>query len=338
MRFYFRVFLAAALCLCLWRSEAGAEWMRMLPGNVPDGKVIGIAADTYVLDLGLSNGVREGAHYLVYYDDADIADVSGVIIGKYKIPIAVITARAVSMTESICTVERPSNGWLIMEGDRVMPINEGSSDSMKFATLYGNPPQPDTFYAGRWKRIGPITNPSGIIAHYYYGWRLAGAHPYTAANAPGFYYWKPGVAVASAYPLPHSGFIMPPTPETAPAPAPPAAPQPQKDASALYDANHATDSRVIKYLPLTDTARNSFGIEHRQAWNLYQGRRYYDAIVKFADMSARYSMNYLSPYWAGMCALRLNDKDAASEWFGLSLQINPAYQPAKDEMSRMGRL
>jgi TolA-binding protein len=146
---------------------------------------------------------------------------------------------------------------------------------------------------------------------------------------------------------------MPPVPETAPVPlpvpapnvapqpvpAPPASvvPRPYGSQPGLYDANRATDSRVIQSLPLTEAERYEFEIQHRQAWSFYQGRRYHDAIIKFADMSAKYPMNYLSSYWAGMCALRLNDREAAAEWFSLSLQMNPAYQPARDELTRMGR-
>jgi TolA-binding protein len=125
---------------------------------------------------------------------------------------------------------------------------------------------------------------------------------------------------------------------TPPAPPTPAVPRPRQGTSALPDPNRMTDSRIIQFLPLADAERYSFEIQHRQAWNFYQARRYYDAIAKFAEMSASYAMNCLSPYWAGMCALRLNDRDAAAEWFSLSLQINPAYQPASDELSRMGRL
>jgi TolA-binding protein len=122
-------------------------------------------------------------------------------------------------------------------------------------------------------------------------------------------------------------------------PTPPVpAPQPQQVPAAPPDPNRVTDSRIIQYLPLTDAERYSFEIQHRQARDFYQSRRYRDAMMKFAEMSASYPMDYLSPYWAGMCALSLNDGDTAARWFGFSLQKNPAYQPARDELSRMGRL
>jgi hypothetical protein len=97
-----------------------------------------------------------------------------------------------------------------------------------------------------------------------------------------------------------------------------------------FDANKVTDARVIGTLPISPIEKDRLELQHKVARNLYENRRYLDAFVAFREQSLAYRGNFLSPYWAGMCALKLGNGPIATAWFNWVLSINPYYLPARN--------
>jgi tetratricopeptide (TPR) repeat protein len=100
-----------------------------------------------------------------------------------------------------------------------------------------------------------------------------------------------------------------------------------------FDANAIADARLIRTFPLSQPDMNSLEIQFRGAWNFYTNKRFYEAFELFSRQSQQYPGNYLSPYWAGMSALKIGDIRSAVDWFNNSLAINPYYQPARNAVS-----
>jgi hypothetical protein len=344
MKQFSRISLSLLLCLFLLGSEASANWARLSVGG-PEGRVIAIAADTYVIDVGISKGASVGNYYLVYEGGSDILDANGGVIGNYRIPAAVIKVRQVSTSESFCEVVSPSKGWVIQRGDGVMWISRASANVLKFATYRTTPNRPRLpGFRGRWIRVAPTVNPHSVIAQYYYPW----TPPYNYGGglpvSPGFYYfetpWLANHAPAAVVPNP-----VPPPPAPAYTPPPTAAPQaappqPQYPHPPNYweipevDVNNVSDARLIRKFPLTQVEMQALEIQHRGAWDLYSKGYYPEAFNAFCQQALLYRGNYLSPYWAGACALKLGDGRLAVEWFKMALSINPNYQPALNAIKR----
>jgi curli biogenesis system outer membrane secretion channel CsgG len=97
-----------------------------------------------------------------------------------------------------------------------------------------------------------------------------------------------------------------------------------------FDPNHSTDAKVLETLVLTPTDRNELGIRHRGAWNMYSQKKYKEAFEVFVVLAEDYGGNYLSAYWAGMSAMRLNSYKEAVKWFDKALEINKDYSPAAE--------
>jgi tetratricopeptide (TPR) repeat protein len=95
-----------------------------------------------------------------------------------------------------------------------------------------------------------------------------------------------------------------------------------------FDANRIADARLIRTLPLSQPEMNSLEIQFRGAYDLYVSQRYYEAFEAFMRQTS-YAGNYLSPYWAGMSALRIGDRQTAITLFNNALAINPYYEPAR---------
>jgi tetratricopeptide (TPR) repeat protein len=113
-------------------------------------------------------------------------------------------------------------------------------------------------------------------------------------------------------------------------PFPPFPPSPINNTVMLdFDANLIADARLIRTFPLSQVEMNALEIEHRGAWNLYSSQRYMEAFESFSRSSS-YRGNYLSPYWAGMSALKLRNIQSATAWFNRALEINPYFQPARN--------
>jgi hypothetical protein len=424
MKFLERVFLALLLCVLTVRADAATDWVRLVTDDF-EGSVLSINEDKFMVDIGMSLGARRGGLFLVYADGGTILDVNGAILGSYKIPLALLRARAVSATYSVCVAVPPRKGWAIQRGDRVVPISATRAKHLRLSP-YRELPDPSyvqVYHDGYKSPKGsgrPAPTPISMIAKYDYYWTTPGA-PVAMPATPGYYYTESPVtwpvetrAVRVDSPQPSTRLvhqspapvvapytvvsvpaqnpvlvpqtnILPPTqvvvprayaPRTIPVQqyAPPItqAPQPQLQVptpqqyipapqyaqpvpQALpvqpqaepphppfppnpanyqvmldFDPNQVADARVIRTLPLSQEEMNALEIQHRASWNQYENKRFLDAFASFSQQSSQYRGNYLSPYWAGMSALRLGNLPLADEWFNMALEINPYYQPARN--------
>ncbi|MDR1979335.1 MAG: hypothetical protein LBQ42_11440 [Synergistaceae bacterium] len=109
---------------------------------------------------------------------------------------------------------------------------------------------------------------------------------------------------------------------------------PQQKSAQKGTPNTSTDSDVITSYSMSPQDKNILGIQHRAAYSMYSKKSYRRAYEAFSKLADDYQGNYLSAYWAGMSALRLNKKQDAAAWFDRALQINPHYQPAIDERAK----
>jgi hypothetical protein len=102
------------------------------------------------------------------------------------------------------------------------------------------------------------------------------------------------------------------------------------------DMNATTDAKLIEIYPLSSEEKNTMGIQHRSAYQMYTKKKYKDAFEMFSRLATDYDCNYLSAYWAGLCAVRLGSNKEAEKWFDRALSINEDYQPAIDEKAKLG--
>jgi hypothetical protein len=315
-----------------------------------EGRVIGIAADSYVIDIGVSLGSSEGSYFLVFSEGGDVYDANDRLIGTYKIPQAVVRAKNVSTAESVCEIALPSKEWVIQVGDGVVPIRESSAHKLKFATYRTSPDAPNLQgYNGRWVRLASPEFPVSAIVKYFVPWSMPDAAQGFTMAQPGYYYMEfpilPPVVAGMTPPPPQPGYARP---EPAPPaqeiqPAPPLLPEPpqyrlNRQNYVLipdFDVNRAADAKLIATFPLTQVEIYALEIEHRRAYALYESKRYREALDAFSNQSLDYLGNYLSPYWAGKTALKLNENGLARSWFERALHINPLYQPAIDALKQL---
>ncbi|MDR1472893.1 MAG: hypothetical protein LBS75_10270 [Synergistaceae bacterium] len=266
--------------------------------GTPEGHVYAIAAESYTVSLGVADGVKGGEFFIVYYYGGDFFGEDGLPIGHYKIPVAVLKAESVSTSSSVCKVVSPSQGWVIQRGDRVMPISSASANHLKFAAFYATPEKPQVpGHNGRWIRVAPAPAPAPV-----------------PPPAPALVY-PSSLPVQPEVPYPPNYWVMPYD----------------------FDVNLITDLRLARTFPISQVEVYALEIQHRQAWDMYSRKRYDAAFNSFARQAANYDGNYLSPYWAGMCALKLGNPSLAEAWFNTALGINPNYRPAMEEISKILR-
>ncbi|MDR1977776.1 MAG: CsgG/HfaB family protein [Synergistaceae bacterium] len=96
--------------------------------------VIGVKDKSYTIDAGATKGVKVGSLYLVYVEGQAIRGLDNEIIGKEKIPLAMLKVRAVENGYSDCVVAPPSNGKLIRRGDKIEPISSAEARRVAFAS------------------------------------------------------------------------------------------------------------------------------------------------------------------------------------------------------------
>jgi hypothetical protein len=321
------LFLVSLFVVLSSSAVAAGKFVAIGPG-FPEGVVYAITADLYTTNLGVSNGIKIGDFFLVYYDGGDLTDANGILIGRYKIPTAVLEVKNISTSNSECVVVSPSKGWVIQPGDRVMSITAASANHLKFAVFDTTPAKPRLRgYYGRWIRVAPAINPPGVVVQYYYPWKLPEIDRPTKLQSPGHYYYEIGALNASSQVLPGPGQNIFPAAEPL---APPYIPIPYD-----FDVNEITDVRLIRAFPITQTEMHTLEIQHRYAWDMYSKERYKEAFIAFAEQALLYYGNYLSPYWAGKSALMTGDANFAEAWFNAALNINPYYQPARDEIFKI---
>ncbi|MDR1482298.1 MAG: hypothetical protein LBI74_06710 [Synergistaceae bacterium] len=330
-----KIFVVLFFCSLAGQVDAQTRWVRLVAGGlVNEGRVSAIAADTYVIDIGISRGARVGDYYLVHYDGGGAYDANGVLLGIYKAPVAVLKVSSVATSESFCEVAAPSKGWVIQQGDRVVSISRLDADNLRFATFRQTPGKPRLpGYLGRWVRTSVGNN-----------WALPGLQQGMPSAAPGFYYMEtpmppqaPALTQVPAQPQPPMTRVqiqpVPTQSYQSPIPTVPPMYQPFSPSTPAFDVNQISDARLIRTFPLTQVEMYALEIQHRGAWNLYANKRYREAFSAFCKQSLDYAGNYLSAYWAGTSALKLNYPQAAVSWFNRALEINPYYQPAIKALS-----
>jgi hypothetical protein len=371
MKLLGKVFTALLFCALLGKAEASTEWVKLVTDG-SEGYVVSAYDNTYMIDVGISMGARRGGLYLAYAEGSEIYDTNGAIVGRYKIPLAVLRVREPSTTHSFCVILPPTNGFIVQPGDRVVPISARRARQITFATTRVAAPVPVGAVPAPIAAPFPAPAPASVIAKYDEYWAPANV-PVAAPQAPGYYYMNSPVPPpieslrvsaarpATGYPpsAPQQAPVMPAVSQQPLSPPPgqpyppyqqyPAAPpqQPFQAPSGSpyppypsypatsqvmldFDANKIADARLIRTFPLSQVEMNALEIEHRGAWNLYSNGRYMEAFDAYSQQSVNFRGNYLSPYWAGMSALKLGNIQVASAWFDMALGINPYFAPARN--------
>ncbi|MDR1917005.1 MAG: hypothetical protein LBQ58_10575 [Synergistaceae bacterium] len=291
------------------RSEIGNEDSYVTSANGSEIRV----------NVGSSLGVQRGALYLVYVDGANETDpVTGRVLGKNKLPIAVVKVDSTQSGFSACTVASGTNGKLIQRGDKIAPISAADAKRMVEAKQFPK------------ERPAKRAYDDTFDALFSDGSQGSQGTQGT------------GGGTSTVTPAPNQGQeeVLTPAPDTsAPEASEPRTPAPQRSGGGSYkmrevagvDPDNTTDAKLIEaYDFLTPTQRNTLGIGHRGAYKTYSSKRYKDAFEAFTKLADDYPGNYLSAYWAGMSASRLKSYKEAVKWFDRTLEINPNYQPAID--------
>lgn len=105
------------------RGEIGGDYLHVLSKS----------SDGVVIDIGSNLGSKEGDLYLVFAEGRSITNMRGEIIGRDKIPLAVIKVNQVSSAHSTCSLAPPSKSDMIQRGDKVEPITAAKAKNIKFA-------------------------------------------------------------------------------------------------------------------------------------------------------------------------------------------------------------
>ncbi|MDR1944372.1 MAG: hypothetical protein LBQ19_06070, partial [Synergistaceae bacterium] len=334
MRLLGKIFIALLFFAFLGRADAATEWVQLVTDD-SEGRVTEINGKSYIIDAGWFEGARKGALYLVYADGREIFDSHGTRMGSYKVPLAVLKVRDATDDYSVCTVAPPSSGRMIQLGDKIIPISRSRAKRMRFASrravIEPAPSQTyDNITPGPPARIAPAPEAGSVMAKYDDYWIVPGGDQISAPLAPGYYYIDSPAAESNAIgtitiPAARSQSGAAPAPKASqtggtPPPYPPYPSYPNIQDSVLdFDANKIADARLIRTFPLSQAEMNSLEIRHRAAWNLYANKRFPEAFDSFGKQSREYRGNYLSPYWAGMSALKMKNVPAAVSWFNIAL-------------------
>ncbi|GHV30325.1 hypothetical protein FACS1894167_10980 [Synergistales bacterium] len=288
--------------------------------NVADehSYVINTEGNEFIIDEGESMGTEKGALYLVYAEGAQITGRDGKVVGVRKTPLAILKVSKTDTEYSVCSVAPPTKGSAIQVGDMVTPILPSEAKGVKSPESRPAKRAYDDTFSNMMNKDG-----SG---------KQAPATPPVAPAAPN----DPAPAANNA------SEAEPAIEPAASAPAtPPSAPPAQGGGSYQWrevqgvDPNNTTDAKLIDIYPLESKERNDIGIQHRGAYNIYTKKKYKDAFEVFTRLADTYPCNYLSAYWAGMCAQKLNSSKEAAKWFDRALSVNPSYQPAADAKERL---
>jgi len=97
-------------------------------------RVVAVSGNNFTIDVGSTMGAKVGALYLVYADGAAIRGMDGELLGREKIPLAVLKVSSVSSQHSTCALVPGCTGKLIQRGDKIEPVAVGSTKNIKFAT------------------------------------------------------------------------------------------------------------------------------------------------------------------------------------------------------------
>jgi hypothetical protein len=360
-----KISLALLTLAFIGRAEAATEWVKLYRSDsyVPEwinvitdeakGQVVGIYDNCFTIDVGIPQGVRIGGLYLVYSER---------VPHRGKEPVAVLKVVETAGKFSICGMTGYVSGGLVRVGDKVVPV----AVSVNQEVIYSDPVvaqqviHHDVVTEGYISQGGPNDLKPYAVSNV-----VAAPIQVSAAPQPAVYaapqpvpqqpvqYNYPPVA-SPPQPAQYDYPPLAPSPQPAPpqpaynyppAPAPAQPPFPGNAAYPPYpnypytgqvqldfDANRIADARLIRTFPLSQPDMNALEIQFRGAWDLYAGQRYYEAFEAFMRQSS-FAGNYLSPYWAGMSALKIGDRQAAVSLFNNSLAINPYYEPARSALA-----
>jgi hypothetical protein len=370
VRSIWKVTLVLLLTVLLGRADAATEWVKLYRGDSVDpewiqiitdegkGQIVAINDNAFTVNIGMHEGARKGGLYLVYSER---------VPQHGKEPLAILRVLQTAAKFSICDMTPYVNGGLIHVGDKVVPaavsatnavvapypvmapgevtitegyISQNGPGDKPIPAIYSTPPPPvavvqypTTVYTPQGQIIVPAAAPQPTQYAYQsappaYPPQQPAQYNYQAAAMPPQIHQQP---VQYNYP-----------PAYTPAGAPPESPYPgavtyppypnyqySGQVQLDFDANRIADSRLIRTFPLSQPDMNSLEIQFRGAYDLYAARRYYEAFEAFMKQTS-FPGNYLSPYWAGMSALGIGDRQTAVTMFNNALSLNPYYEPARN--------
>lgn len=275
--------------------------------------VLAVSNNTYILDVS----AKEGALYLVYAEGRSILDMSGRVLGRDKLPIAVLKVRDSNYGHCVAVLAEGCKGDLIRRGDKVEPVTKEKSKQLLSGKHF----------------ITDRPSMSSNTFEQIFGGNQPLPEPDPVSETPEVYSSNVSYTTTSPVDVIES---VPSAP--APSPPPPLTPI-AADAPRViegFDPNTSTDAKVIDTYPLSSTARNTLGIKQRGAYNIYRKGQYKKAFEIFVTLvDEDYHGNYLSAYWAGMSAMKLRSYKEAAKWFDRAILINPNYKPAVDARAKI---
>jgi curli biogenesis system outer membrane secretion channel CsgG/TolA-binding protein len=285
-------------------EEVGGEYAHVLSAS---GKSVRISR-------GARSSVKKGDIYLVYVEGPEVFDVDGESLGRDRFPLAVVKVVDVQSGFSNCEVAasggKASN---IQRGDRIEPISSKASKDYVDRKVFPNErPRQRAYEETASLILGGDSRSPGADGAQAVDARPALDEPLEDGAESG----APKPSVASSRPARGGAFEW-------------------KTVDGV-DMNATTDAKLIEVYPLTSTEKNSIGIQHRGAYKLYTQKKYKDAFEAFTKLATDFNCNYLSAYWAGVCAVKLGSGKEAEKWFDHALSINGNYQPAIDEKAKLG--
>ncbi|MDR1649494.1 MAG: hypothetical protein LBR71_04470 [Synergistaceae bacterium] len=249
----------------------------------------------WLIDIGESQGVKEGMTFLVYAG-GDIAGIknSAQIIGEGKGLVAVLKVANLDNNFSVCSVA-PSGGDknLIRRGDKLIPISAAQAKQLA---------------AGKKFVTSRPKEQSGASASF----------ASQGGNAPRL--TSAAIADVGSQNQPKQTVQIPASPIQTPA-----------RSSRPLENNSTDPAKVVAAYGLPSGEANTRRIAHLGARKL-SGKKAYD---KYVELANSYSGDYLAAYQAGEAARKLKKNDDAKTWYEKSLEINPDYKPAQDARKKM---
>jgi curli biogenesis system outer membrane secretion channel CsgG len=272
------------------------------------------------INVGSSLGVQPGTLYLVYEDGVAETDLSGRVLGRNKLPIAVVKVDSVQNEFSICTVAAGTKGDLIQRGDKIDPISASDARTMVNRKQFLSARPTRRAYDDTYAQLFGGEGSEPEIA----------AQPPAAAPAP--------VAVAPqpvAYtPPPEPAPVAPAPQPVAITPLPAPIPVPAQTIDGI-DPNQSTDPRVVETYPLPPGTINILKINHTNAQKKFADGNYEEAYAEYSTLAERFDVDYLAAYWAGRSAQELNNRGEAMSWFDRAARANPNYRPVIEARGRL---
>jgi TolA-binding protein len=289
--------------------------------------VSAVSGGEYVINIGSSAKVRRSNLYLAYSESAD-----------GKVPLGILKVDSVKRDRSVTTLAPPSKSGLILLGDKIEPIRPRDAENVKLAANRASqPPREPEVLPGNTEVVSadeleerkePEDAKTSSFAD------IEAAYIQTASSDDSQAAAERGeVEHSEAEGMKEGDGRVPVRERVNLAEGQAGGDIPPGGMPVLrVDPNLATGTEVIGTFPLSPIDKSNLEIQHLNAWRLYSRDHYAEAFDEFRRLAQTYRGNYLSAYWAGMAALKLNDKKTAAVWFKHALNINPNYKPALEAM------